>query len=286
MSTPNSRMDSAGTRTRPKDGRSYKGLATLTLAGSLSVTLAATLSASAVASQPDTPLSPKGQAYAPTTSRLLPTPTPTSTSTPTSTPTSTARANSGATITRNGRRRLCRPKIFFKFHYAHPKNFFVPRTRFIDGPGGEMNVSVNRQHRVYAEIELEHEFQPEVERRKDLTNEREVTAGDVVTRANVVRSARRLFRIRDMDSPLLAEEYIVETGHQYTQPITAGMYGNMWYRVFGYRLGFTAWRRVTTCETHRITAGIANVPARVEGWKYWETKYPMFRGHRLWDHSK
>ena len=94
----------------------------------------------------------------------------------------------------------------------------------------------------------------------------------------MVRAARRLFRIRDMDSPLLAEEYIVETGHQYTQPITAGMYGNMWYRVFGYRLGFTAWRRVTTCDAFKITAGIANVPARVEGWKYWETKYPMFEG--------
>ena len=108
----------------------------------------------------------------------------------------------------------------------------------------------------------------------------------MVNRANVVRAARRLFRIRDMDSPLLAEEYIVETGHQYTQPITAGMYGNMWYRVFGYRLGFTAWRRVSTCDAFKITAGIANVPSRVEGWKYWETKYPMFRGHRLWNHSK
>lgn len=280
MSTPDSRMDSAGTCTRPKDGRSYKGLATLTLAGSLSVTLAATLSTSAVASQPDTPPSLEGQASAPIISRLQPTPTLTPTVTVTASPAS--RTN----ITTNRHRRLCRPKIFFRFHYARPRNFFVPRTRFIDGPGGEMNVSVNRQHRVYAEIELEHELNPEVERRTDLTREREITAGDAATRANVVRSARRLFRVRDMDSPLLAEEYIVETGHQYTQPITAGMYGNMWYRVFGYRLGFTAWRRVTTCDAHKITAGIANVPARVEGWKYWETKYPMFRGHRLWDNSK
>ena len=49
------------------------------------------------------------------------------------------------------------------------EDFFVPRTRFIDGPGGEMNVSVNRQHRVYAEIELEHEFNPEVERNEERT---------------------------------------------------------------------------------------------------------------------
>jgi hypothetical protein len=286
MSTPNSRMDSAGTHTRPKDRRSYKGLATLTLAGSLSVTLAATLSASAVASQPDTPPSLKRQASEPIISGLQqpPTPPPTPTSTPTAT--ATARSTSGAITTRNRHRRLCRPKIFFRFHYARPRNFFVPRTRFIDGPGGEMNVSVNRQHRVYAEIELEHEFNPEVERNEERTREREVTSDDVVNRANVVRAARRLFRIRDMDSPLLAEEYIVETGHQYTQPITAGMYGNMWYRVFGYRMGFTAWRRVTTCDAFKITAGIANVPSRVEGWRYWETKYPMFEGHRLWNHSK
>ncbi|MDP9848253.1 hypothetical protein [Streptosporangium lutulentum] len=234
-------------------------MATLTLAGSLSVTLAATLSSSAGASQRDNLLSSERPALTPIVSRLQPPPTAPPTAAPTA----------EATTTTGRHRRLCRPRLYFKFHSAQPKNFFVPRTRFIDGPGGEMNVSVNRQHRVYAEIELEREINPEVERNTE------------ITRDDVVRAARRLFRIRDMDSPLLAEEYIVETGHQYTQPITKGMYGNMWYRVFGYRLGFTAWRRITTCDVRRVTAGIANVPARVEGWKYWETKYPMFRGRRL-----
>jgi hypothetical protein len=132
-----------------------------------------------------------------------------------------------------------------------------------------MNVSVNRQHRVYAEIELEQE--------KRFEKEREIE----ITRGQVVRRLRDRLARRRFNSPLLAEEYIVETGHQYTQPITKGMYGNMWYRVFGYRAAFTAWRRVTSCDVRPVAAGIANVPARVEGWKYWETKYPMFKGRRL-----
>ena len=100
------------------------------------------------------------------------------------------------------------PHIFYRFHSAQPRNFYVPRTRFVDGPGGQMNVSVNRQHRVYAEFELEQEINPEKERRRETTREREVTSGDVVNRENVLRAVRKLWRIRDMDSPLLAEEYI------------------------------------------------------------------------------
>ncbi|MGJ6962863.1 hypothetical protein ACSDR0_13230 [Streptosporangium sp. G11] len=84
-----------------------------------------------------------------------------------------------------------------------------------------------------------------------------------------------------MVNPLLAEEYIVETGHEYVQEITDGKYGNMWYRVFGYRVGFSAWREVYSCRVHKIAAGVASIPARVEGWRYWETDHPMYKGRRL-----
>ncbi|WP_329087458.1 hypothetical protein [Streptosporangium sp. NBC_01469] len=120
-----------------------------------------------------------------------------------------------------------------------------------------MTVSVTRQHRVYAEMELERERIGEIDR------------GELIR------------QLRNMVSPLLAEEYIVETGHEYAREITAGKYGNMWYRVFGYRVGFSAWREIYNCRVRKIAAGVANVPARVEGWRYWETDHPMYRGRRL-----
>ena len=151
----------------------------------------------------------------------------------------------------------CTPRSFFRFHSFRPRNFFVPRTRFIDGPGGTMTVSVVRQHRVYAELEVDREKISEIDR------------GELIR------------QLRNLVGPLLAEEYIVETGHEYVQEITDGKYGNMWYRVFGYRVGFSAWRQVYNCRVRKITAGVANVPARVEGWRYWETDHPKYKGRRL-----
>ncbi|MBE1564494.1 hypothetical protein [Nonomuraea africana] len=154
--------------------------------------------------------------------------------------------------------RKCKPNIFFKIHQLSPRNFFVPRTRFTDGPGGEMTVSVTREHEVTAFIETESE------------RTREVTTGDLV------RSLRR------MGLPHLEERHMVFTGHEYTREVSKGMFGNMWYRVFGYRIGWSQWSVLGTCRQVLIDTGIANVPARVEGWHYWETKHPEFRGHRLW----
>lgn len=122
-----------------------------------------------------------------------------------------------------------------------------------------MAASVTRQHRVYAEMELEREKISEIE------------------------TGKLIRQLRNFVSPLLADEYIVETGHEYTREISDGMYGNLWYRVFGYRVSFTAWRRVYNCRVRKVTAGIANIPARVEGWRYWETRRPMFGGRKPGD---
>ncbi|MFE3453766.1 hypothetical protein ACFXJ8_33045 [Nonomuraea sp. NPDC059194] len=157
----------------------------------------------------------------------------------------------------NRHRFKCKPTLFFKIHRLSPMNFKVPRTRFTDGPGGSMTVSVTREHEVLAFVETESE------------RTRELTTGDLV------RSLRRL------GLPHLEERHMVFTGHEYTREISKGMYGNMWYRVFGYRIGWSSWEVLGTCRHRLVHTGIANVPARVEGWHYWETKFPEFRGHRL-----
>lgn len=38
-----------------------------------------------------------------------------------------------------------------------PRNFYLPRTRYIDGPGGSMTVSVTREAEITAFLETENE---------------------------------------------------------------------------------------------------------------------------------
>jgi len=165
--------------------------------------------------------------------------------------------------------RNCRPHTFWRIHKLSPRNFFLPRTRYIDGPGGSMTVSVTREHEVLAFLEAENEKSKSLE--KTFTRDDNGTPDT----KSVVESLRRL------GLPHLEERHMVFSGHEYTREITPGKYGNMWYRVFGYRIGWSAWNVLGTCDREKVAAGIANVPSRVEGWRYWETKHPKFKGRKL-----
>lgn len=165
--------------------------------------------------------------------------------------------------------RNCRPHTFWRIHQMSPRNFYVPRTRYIDGPGGSITVSVTREHEVTAFLEAENEKQ------KTLSKTFDKELGTTPDTKTVVASIRRL------GLPHLEERHKVFTGHDYTREISDGMYGNMRYRVLGYRVGWSAWSVLDTCDRHRVARGIANVPSRVEGWRYWETKHPKFRGRIL-----
>ncbi|MBB4920476.1 hypothetical protein ACFY19_14625 [Streptosporangium saharense] len=236
MFTPIPRTDAVVARARTKS----KGLTTAILAGSASLALGASV-CSAVAAP--AALGSQTAAFA------VPRPTPTI-------PTLAEEA-----------RRKCEPHSFFRFHHFKPINFFIPRTRFIDGPGGTITASVRRQYRVYFEVEIEREKQSEI--------------NTGIDRDSLQRSILR--RLRNNVNPLLAEEHIVEAGHLYAREVTPGKYGNLWYRVFGYRVGWSTWKQLSDCSVNHIATGIANVPARVEGWRYWETDHPMYRGRILSD---
>ncbi|MEO3853576.1 hypothetical protein [Acrocarpospora sp. B8E8] len=151
----------------------------------------------------------------------------------------------------NDKRKRCGPRHFYKFGRLTPRNFFIPRTRYVDGPGGSMKVSVLREHEVLGYLEFEDEGQ------------------ESITAKDVIRHFRRL------DRPRVEVRHKIFTGHEYTRKISKGMYGNTWYRVFGYRIGWSAWSVLGTCRHVKIASGIANVPARMEGWRYWETKHPF-----------
>ncbi|WP_176993080.1 hypothetical protein [Nonomuraea jiangxiensis] len=218
--------------------------------------------------------------------RKTPTPTPKPTRTPTPTPTETetpaaSGASAEADTTARGpffrrlRPRLnvhlgdgrCDERLFYKVNHLSPMNFFLPRTRYIDGPGGSMTVTVTREHEVTAFLETESERQDSISRPLIVTPT--ITAGELV------RNLRRL------GLPHLEERHMVFSGHEYTRDITENKYGNMWYRVFGYRVGWSAWSVLGTCRHVLIDKGLANIPSRVEGWRYWETDRPRFKGRVL-----
>ncbi|MFI7127242.1 hypothetical protein ACIBQ1_16210 [Nonomuraea sp. NPDC050153] len=181
------------------------------------------------------------------------------------------------TVDRRNRRRhfplihgsRCSPHLFFKVHMLSPRNFFLPRTNYVDGPGGTVTASVTREHEVRAFLETENE------RRRAISNNEPLTRVEPITTREVVREMRR------MGLPHLEERHMVFTGHEYSREITKGMYGHLWYRVFGYRVGWSAWQVMGSCRDVKVASGMANIPARVEGWRYWETKYPSFKNRRL-----
>jgi hypothetical protein len=163
----------------------------------------------------------------------------------------------------------CEAGTFIRVHSLRPHNFFIPRTRYTDGPGGSMTVSVHHEFEVLAFVEAD--------KTKTTTLDQSIatTVGPTVTTDDIVRAVSREV------TPHLEKRHMIFTGHDYTQDITKGKYGNMWYRVFGYRVHWGQWARLHNCSEVRIGAGIASIPSRIEGWRYWETDHPQFRGRLL-----
>ncbi|MEU4223027.1 hypothetical protein AB0F17_01925 [Nonomuraea sp. NPDC026600] len=165
----------------------------------------------------------------------------------------------------------CEAGTFIRVHSLRPHNFFIPRTRYTDGPGGEMTVSVHHEFEVLAFVEADkNRFVSH--RRSDDTAVRNVVTTDEIVRA-----------VNLEVTPHLEKRHMIFTGHDYTQTISDGKYGNMWYRVFGYRVHWGQWARLHNCSEVRVGTGIASIPSRIEGWRYWETDHPQFRGRLLSD---
>ncbi|WP_283135845.1 hypothetical protein [Rhizohabitans arisaemae] len=188
-----------------------------------------------------------------------PSPSPTASPTPKPGPSESAK--------NHPKKRRCFARTFFKIDSLAPRNFNVPRTRYVDGPGGSMTVSVTREHEVRAFMEHEYEKQVDVsETTHEFKNDLNISDEELVR------------HFRKQLTPHLELRHMVFTGHEYTHRIRKGMYGNMWYRVRGYRIGWSAWSVLGTCRQVKIISGIANIPSRLEGWVYWETRRPWCQG--------
>jgi hypothetical protein len=129
------------------------------------------------------------------------------------------------------------------------KAYHVPSwwngTKFKDGPGGTMKVSVTKSGTISAEV----------------TGTGEWSAGAILAKAKTTISVK------------VAGSVTVTTGHEYTHEISRNKYGHLQYGSWGYKI---AWKRYRSggrnCDTRvELARGNATYPTSETGWKWWET---------------
>ncbi|MET7601044.1 hypothetical protein [Streptomyces avermitilis] len=129
------------------------------------------------------------------------------------------------------------------------KNYHVPSwwngTKYKDGPGGKMKVSVSKSGTIGMEI----------------TAGAEAEAGAVLAKAKTSISVK------------VAGSVTITTGHTYTRNIANHKYGHLQYGSWGYKVSWKKLRRRGDgCGSPTLVkSGTATLPTKETGWKYWET---------------
>ncbi|WP_406173418.1 hypothetical protein [Streptomyces sp. NBC_00996] len=129
------------------------------------------------------------------------------------------------------------------------KNYHIPSwwngTKYKDGPGGTMAVSVTKSGTISAEV-----------------------TGTVETEAKAI-----VWAAKASVSVKVGTSVTITTGHTYTHNIARGKYGHLQYGSWGYKVSWKKYRRVGNGCGHgtEIDSGNATLPTSETGWKYWET---------------
>lgn len=238
-----------------------KGLAISAIGGSAGVALAAAVTSPGPATAARVP-TPAAAATATATATASPTGTGSPAATAAPTPAvgvslggDTASPPPASTATRTRRPWFktfvvppCHPGVFFTIRYQKPVDIFIPRTEYVDGPGGEMEAWIKRFYLVRLHVSLDREVE-----------------GDF----NIQNFTSK---VRKMTNSAIEQDHAVEVGHEYVAKIHDHHYGHLRYRVFGLKVGFSMWRVFHNCGRLRVNTGLATFPTVREGWKYWETK--------------
>jgi hypothetical protein len=117
-------------------------------------------------------------------------------------------------------------------------------TKYKDGPGGTMTVSVTKTGTITAEV-----------------------SGTVSGEANLVIAAAK-----SSITYKIAGSVSVSTGHTYSRNIARGKYGHLQYGSWGYKVSWKKYRSTGNgCGGVEIDHGTATLPTSETGWKYWET---------------
>ncbi|WP_158697810.1 hypothetical protein [Streptomyces prunicolor] len=127
------------------------------------------------------------------------------------------------------------------------KSYQIPSwwngTKFKDGPGGTMAVSVTKSGTISAEIAGSIEF----------------STNAIIAKAKTQVSAK------------VGASVTIATGHNYTHDISHNKYGHLQYGAWGFKLTWKKYRSAGVCGAVEIGHGTATVPTSETGWRYWET---------------
>ncbi|MEV6840830.1 hypothetical protein AB0N17_41230 [Streptomyces sp. NPDC051133] len=118
-------------------------------------------------------------------------------------------------------------------------------TKYKDGPGGTIAVSVTKGGTISADITG--------------TFGADVDAIVATAKASV--------------SYQIGASVSITAGHNYSHPISRNKYGHLQYGSWGYKTTWKKWRSSSgkSCKTVEIGHGTAILPTSETGWKYWET---------------
>ncbi|WP_233518058.1 hypothetical protein [Streptomyces corynorhini] len=118
-------------------------------------------------------------------------------------------------------------------------------TKYKDGPGGTMSVSVTKSGTISAEMTV--------------GSEAEMNA--VIAKAKVSVSGK------------IGASVGITTGHTYSHDIGKKKYGHLQYGSWGYKVSWKKYRaQGNGCGAGTVIAsGKATLPTKEVGWKYWET---------------
>ncbi|MFF9409063.1 hypothetical protein ACF1B0_26595 [Streptomyces anandii] len=129
------------------------------------------------------------------------------------------------------------------------KAYHVPSwwngTKYKDGPGGTISVSVTKGGTISAEV-----------------------SGTVGADVDAI-----ILTAKTSVSWKIGGSVTITTGHNYSHNISRNKYGHLQYGSWGYQLTWKKWRSNSgsSCNTVEIGHGSATVPTSETGWKYWET---------------
>jgi hypothetical protein len=129
------------------------------------------------------------------------------------------------------------------------KAYHVPSwwngTKYKDGPGGTMSVSVTKTGTISAEFSASGEW----------------SAGAILAKAKTTISIK------------IGASVSVAIGHNYSHDISRNKYGHLQYGSWGYKLNWKRYRSAggSSCGGVEIAHGSATLPTSETGWKYWET---------------
>ncbi|MFI1212558.1 hypothetical protein ACH4UV_33740 [Streptomyces sp. NPDC020802] len=117
-------------------------------------------------------------------------------------------------------------------------------TKFKDGPGGTMMVSVTKSGTVALEVAGSIEW----------------SSSAIIAKAKATVSTK------------ITGSVTVTTGHNYTHNVKRNKYGHLQYGSWGYKVTWKKYRSSgSSCDGVLIGSGTATLPTSETGWKYWET---------------